>query len=269
MLKVSIITICRNRQATIEQALRSVISQTYPELEYIVVDGASTDGTVEIIRRYSPQLTYWCSEPDRGIADAYNKGLAWVQGDVVGILNSDDYYIGDRIKEIMAAFAADEKLGFVFGDLDYVDEHGRLLYTQLGDPDYADAIRYTMPSIPHPTVFVRRNVYAQVGGFDESYEVAMDYELLLRIVKAGFTGRYLPGSLTAMRVGGNSDRRCYEGYRETMRAAVAQGYPSLPAWLYCQYKCLKTLVRRGLEIGAMGCWAVRVYREFLVQRFRY
>lgn len=268
MMKVSVVTICRNSEATLEQALSSVFRQTYPEIEHIVIDGNSSDGTGTVIRRYSDRLAYWVSEPDRGIADAYNKGLAQVHGDVVGILNSDDYYVGGRIGEVMAQFEAEEQLGFVFADLDYVDEQGRLLFTQLGDPDYMSSISYTMPSIPHPTVFARTTVYQQIGGFDETYKVAMDYEWLLRAVKAGFRGRYLPGSMTAMRIGGNSERRCYEGYRETMRAAVVQGYPALPAWGYCQYKCLKTLVRRGLESGPLG-WVVRCYRQDLVRRFRY
>jgi glycosyltransferase involved in cell wall biosynthesis len=268
MQKVSVVTICRNSEATIEQALSSVFRQTYPEIEHIVIDGKSSDGTNGIIRRYSDRLAYWVSEPDRGIADAYNKGLAQVQGDVVGILNSDDYYVGDRIGEVMTLFAADAQLGFVFADLDYVDDQGRLLFTQLGDPDYMSSIFYTMPSLPHPTVFARTTVYRQVGGFDESYKVAMDYEWLLRVVKAGFRGAYLPGSMTAMRTGGNSDRRCYEGYRETRRAAVAQGYPALPAWVYCQYKCLKTMLRRGIEQGPLR-WLVRCYRQDLLGRFRY
>ena len=268
MLRVSIITICRNSAATIERAVLSVQSQTYPNIEHIIIDGKSDDGTIDIIRKYDANIAFWSSEPDRGIADAYNKGLQRAGGDVIGILNSDDYYLGDRIKAVMDLFAAAPDLGFVFGDLEYVDDNGAVLFTQLGDPDYTSSIRYTMPSLTHPTMFVRRDVYGRVGGFDERYKVAMDYELLLRVFRAGFRGRYLPVSLAAMQVGGNSDRRCFEGYRETMQAAVEQGFPFIPAWIYCQYKCLKTKIRRRLEAGNL-MWLVKAYRQRVMRRFRY
>ncbi len=130
--RVTIITAVRNRAATLARTIESVLAQTYPEVEHVVIDGASSDGTVEVIRRYADRLAHWQSEPDRGISDAFNKGLAAARGDCIGLLNADDWLEPDQIERAVAAL---ERSGadFVFGDLLYHDPAGRPLFRIRGD----------------------------------------------------------------------------------------------------------------------------------------
>ena len=210
-MKISIITITYNSAATLPRALESVRSQTYGDIEHIIVDGASTDGTKELIINYqlsiinyqSPKVR-WISEPDNGIYNALNKGIAMATGDVIGFLHSDDVlYSPDSIGQIAAAFES-SGADVVYGDLEY--RHGdkvvrrwRSNAFRRGDLKYG-----WMP--PHPTVYVRREVYRQVGPYDEWFRISADYDMILRIFTAGYKTRYIPQVLVAMETGGASNR---------------------------------------------------------------
>ncbi len=210
-MKISIITITYNSAATLPRALESVRSQTYGDIEHIIVDGASTDGTKELIINYqlsiinsqSPKVR-WISEPDNGIYNALNKGIAMATGDVIGFLHSDDVlYSPDSIGQIAAAFES-SGVDVVYGDLEY--RHGdkvvrrwRSNAFRRGDLKYG-----WMP--PHPTVYVRREVYRQVGPYDEWFRISADYDMILRIFTAGYKTRYIPQVLVAMETGGASNR---------------------------------------------------------------
>jgi len=205
-MKISIITITYNSAKTLPRALESVQSQTYPDIEHIIVDGASTDGTREIIEAYAAKHTNvrWVSEKDNGIYDALNKGIRMAAGDAIGFLHSDDvFYSADSIAHIAEAFAATQA-EVVYGDLQYC--HGeRVVRRWKSNPFHPSALKYGwMP--PHPTVYVRREVYQQVGPYDDWFRISADFDMMLRIFSAGYKTHYIPEVLVSMETGGASNR---------------------------------------------------------------
>ena len=212
-MKISIITITYNSAKTLPRALESVRSQTYGDIEHIIVDGASTDGTVEIIKNYSKgpsdkvpstKEVHWVSEPDGGIYDALNKGIRMATGDVIGFLHSDDVlYSPDSIGQIAAAFES-TKADVVYGDLQYCngDKVTRRWRSNAFKPS---SLKFGwMP--PHPTLYVRREVYEQVGEYDSWFRISADYDMILRIFTAGYKTHYIPQVLVSMETGGASNR---------------------------------------------------------------
>jgi glycosyltransferase involved in cell wall biosynthesis len=243
---VSIVTVALNRAASIGRTIESVLGQVYRPIEYVVIDGGSQDGTVEVIGRYADRLGYWVSEPDRGISDAFNKGLARATGAVIGLVNADDWLAPEQIATGVAALqrgGAD----FVFGDLVYHAEDGRSLFRIRGDPDYARAIGRGMPDVNHPTLLARRAVYERVGGFDPDLRFAMDYDWLLRAHRAGFRGRYEPALVGHMTLEGVSDRRFRLAFAEVREIAIRHGQPRLSAWGLYGFRLAKGGTRRLLE----------------------
>ena len=193
-MKISIITVSFNSAKTIAKTIESVLSQDFPEIEYIIVDGNSSDDTVQIIRQYENRISKWVSEKDRGMYDAMNKGIAMATGDVIGILNSDDVYMNHHVVSDLMALMEKQKAQVVFADLilvDPVDENKVLRYYD-SSHFHPDKFRFGwMPA--HPTVFVRRELYKAVGLFSTSYQIAADYEMLIRMLaiqKAPYA--YLP-----------------------------------------------------------------------------
>jgi glycosyltransferase involved in cell wall biosynthesis len=258
--KVTVITACYNKARTIEGTIKSVLAQTYDNIEYIIVDAQSDDGTYDIINKYSSAIGRWMREPDTGIADAWNKGIAASTGDIIGILNADDWYHPDAVIRAVEAFAENPGYGFIFGDLAVVLEQGDKQYCLKGDPNYGAMICKDMPSIPHPTVFVRRAVYEKCGLFDLSYRVSLDYEFLLRIHKAGVNGFYVAQTLATMRLGGVSDTGYVQSHRETSWISIKYGCNSWLAMGRCYFKIVKSAVRRALEfVGIKG--VSRTYRR--------
>ncbi len=180
--KITVITVCFNASATVGMAMDSVLSQEYPEVEYILIDGGSTDGTREILDRYRERLAYTVSEPDHGIYDAFNKGLRLASGDIIGILNADDQYAPWALATIAKAYSDNPGCGVFYGKLAVVDEERRkwTVYP-LGDPT---RLKDRM-SIAHPAVFVTRGMYEKHGFFDERYKIAGDWDFMLRLFTAG------------------------------------------------------------------------------------
>lgn len=207
-MKISVITAVRNGRATLADALDSALAQDYPDLELIVIDGASTDGTQEVIQRYAGRLAHAVSEPDRGIYDALNKGLRLASGEVVGFLHADDRYADERVLSRVAAALADPSVDACYGDLLYVrrDDPGRVVRCWRAGPYQPRRLVWGwMP--PHPTFYARRAVYQRLGGFDSGYRIAADYDCLLRFLGAGrIACAYIPEVLVHMRLGGASNR---------------------------------------------------------------
>ena len=206
-MKVSIITITFNSAETIEDTIQSVLSQDYPNIEYILVDGASKDGTLEIIERYRNSISTVISERDNGIYDAMNKGVALATGDVIGILNSDDFYadatvISDIVRTMQLAGS-----DACYADLVYVDRNdtNRIIRSwKSGDYRQGQFLRGWMP--PHPTFFVKRSIYETHGTYSLELSSAADYELMLRFIhKHAISLSYLPRVITKMRTGGQSN----------------------------------------------------------------
>lgn len=205
-MKISIITITYNSAKSLQRALDSVQSQNYPDIEHIIVDGASKDGTNKIIEEYAKAHANvrWVSEKDDGIYNALNKGIKMASGDVIGFLHSDDVlYSAYSIGQIAAAF---EQSGadVVYGDLQYC--RGKKVVRRWKSNDFNPcSLKYGW-MVPHPTMYVKREVYEQVGEYDEWFRISADYDMILRIFSAGYKTHYIPEVLVCMEVGGASNK---------------------------------------------------------------
>ena len=231
-MKVSIITVVYNNRSTIRQAMESVLSQDYQDLEYILVDGASTDGTAEEIRRCMsdhPDRTFkFVSEPDNGIYDAMNKGIRMATGDIVGILNSDDFYVNNQVVSTVVKTLRKTGADSFYADIVVVksDNVDKVIRYFSGGSFRPSRFAYGwMP--PHPTMFIRRKCYAQYGLYKTDYEIAADFELVVRFfLKYGVTYTYFPQVMVKMRQGGVSTRNIRSNWilsKETVRACLENG----------------------------------------------
>lgn len=205
--RISVVTASFNSAATIADTLQSVQSQVGVDVEHLVIDGGSRDGTQEIVGRFR-HVAALVSEPDQGIYDALNKGIARASGDVIGFLHTDDVYAGPWVLQAVAEAFEQPGVEAVYGDLVYVRKAhlGQVVRTwRAGEFTPARLRRGWMP--PHPTLYVRREIYRRLGGFDTTLRIAADYESVLRIF-TGLEGRaaYLPRVLVRMRMGGASNR---------------------------------------------------------------
>ncbi len=184
MTLVSIVTPSFNQSAYLEQTIRSVLEQDYPNLEYIVIDGASTDGSADIIQKYSSRLAYWISEKDSGQADAINKGMRRAKGEIVAWLNSDDYYLPGAIQSAVAAFESNPHAVMVYGNMLAVDQTGQtinqLLYRQL---TLEDLLCFQI--IGQPAVFMRRAAFEKAGGLDLNFHFMLDHQLWIKLAAQG------------------------------------------------------------------------------------
>lgn len=206
-MKISIITVVRNNAATVRGCVESVLSQTYP-VEYIVIDGCSADGTLDIIKKYGAKISKVVSEPDKGIYDAMNKGIKVVTGDIIGMLNSDDVYASDIVIERVADCFSKKKVDSCYGDLVYVNKNNSdkiIRYWKAGEYKEGLLKRGWMP--PHPTFFAKKEIYDKYGYFNPAFKIAADYELMLRFLgRYKISTYYIPGVFIKMRVGGASNK---------------------------------------------------------------
>ena len=218
---ISVITVSFNAAAYLEQTINSVLSQTYPHLEYLIIDGGSTDGTVEIIREYASRLAYWHSRPDRGLAHAFNLGQAQARGDWLIFLNADDFFLDSAVLENMSPqLAAHQEEDVVFGQTvimtNETEPRPSPLIQILGWPWHWRKFRH-LNTIPHPSAFTNRRFFDRVGGFDEGFKIVMDYELYLRGNK-NLRAHYVPLPVSGMRDGGVSRKSLIQNLREGRRA---------------------------------------------------
>jgi glycosyltransferase involved in cell wall biosynthesis len=233
-MKISIITVAFNAAHTIADTLESVAGQTHPGIEHIMVDGASTDGTLDVVRRHGQRVARLVSEPDHGIYDAMNKGIRLATGDVIGFLNADDMYADTGVLERVSAIMKREGLDALFGDAEFVSpaRPDRPLRRYRSERFRPDRIAWGwMPA--HPTLFLRRQVYERFGMFRTDYRIAGDFELVARMFHGGtLRYRHLPEVLVRMRTGGVSTggwRNTILLNREVLRACRENGIPtSLP-----------------------------------------
>lgn len=211
---VSIITVVLNDKAGLDRTMKSVQGQTYSNIQYIVVDGGSTDGTREILQAHSDVINKWISEPDRGIGDAFNKGIALAEGGIIGILNAGDCYCADTVETIVQHYQqhSNRESFFCSGNM-RVHEWDTVLKA---DPDYGRRIHFMMPMINHPTCFVASEVYRWVGGFNPDIAIAMDYEFLKRCHKAGIPILCIDKTLVEIDSYGLSDKRFGKACRELL-----------------------------------------------------
>ena len=210
-MKVSIITATYNSAATLEDTIKSVLQQTYSNIEYIIIDGASKDNTLDIVKQYEPQFgerLKWLSENDNGIYDAMNKGIKMATGEIVGILNSDDYFTSPDVIERMVATFDDQSLDAVYGDIHFIRD---------GKPEkcvrYYSSKRFRpfwlrfgfMPA--HPSFYCRREVFEKAGLYKIDYKIGSDYEMMVRLFMVHkIRAKYLPIDFVTMRTGGTSTK---------------------------------------------------------------
>lgn len=197
--RISIVTPSYNQGRFLEETIQSVLSQNYPSLEYIIIDGGSTDGSVDIINKYQRQLVYWLSEPDKGQGQAINKGFRKATGDVVGWLNSDDLYLPGALKSIGEYFASNPEVDVVYGNQLDIDEKGRVFRALRSLRFSRLALLSRGMTIPQPAAFFRKGVLEKTGYLDESLCWSVDYEFFLRIAFAGHCIQHIRQALVKFR----------------------------------------------------------------------
>ena len=217
-MKISVITAVYNCEKTIGDTINSILAQSYPNVESVVIDGLSTDGTLGVLELYRSRLGAFISERDNGIYDALNKGISYASGDVIGFLHADDVFENRDVLSKIAAIFTDADIYAVYGDLVYVkneDVSQVIRYWKSGNYDKITLARGWMP--PHPTFYVRRSVYEQLGGFDTRYRIAADYDTVLRFLAvAKIRTAYIPEVLVRMRAGGISNRNLKNIIRKSL-----------------------------------------------------
>lgn len=227
-MKISLITVSYNSQDTIEETIQSVLSQKNIELEYIIVDGASRDNTLDIISKYRNKISHLLSEKDKGIYDAMNKGIALASGDIIGILNSDDVFAHDHVLEKVVALFKNPAIEGIYGDLVYVDRFDLSKVKRKWKADkYQGGSFFNGWMPPHPTFYVRKSLYEKFGNFNLDFTSAADYEIMLRFIhKHNIELDYLPEVMVKMRQGGASNaslKNRIKANREDKRAWEVNG----------------------------------------------
>lgn len=231
-MRVSIITICYNREATIGKAIESVLNQDYPNIEYLIIDGNSKDGTVAIVQSYADKISTFISEPDKGMYDALNKGLQLATGDLIGLMHSDDeFYDVTVVSQIVAAFQNNSTTEGVYGDGIYVsnDAEERIIRDRIGGAYSLKRVQSGWLPL-HPTVYIKRSVLKKHGFYNLDFKIASDTELLLRyLYKYQIKMTYINSYFVKMRMGGmsTSSKRAFEVLKEDYRIYK---YHGLAAW---------------------------------------
>jgi glycosyltransferase involved in cell wall biosynthesis len=200
-IKISIITITYNSEATLEDTIRSIAIQHYDNLEYLIIDGGSTDGTLDIVRKYPNVVTKWISEPDKGISDAFNKGIRLATGELIGIINSDDILTNNSLNMIVKNIKPDTDV--VYGNA-IMFGNGEKPYRLKPFSDLREL--YKSMAVIHPATFVKKEAYSKFGDFKLLYKCCMDRELLLRMFSMGAKFQYINEDLAKMRLGGVNQR---------------------------------------------------------------
>jgi len=249
---VSIITPSYNQAAYLEETIQSVFSQTGVELEYFVIDGGSSDGSVEIIQRYSHRLTGWISEPDNGQAEAINKGFSRATGKYIAWLNSDDLYLPNAVSQAVSALEANPELGLIYGDAISIDPQGAVLNPlNFSDWGLGDLLGFRI--ICQPAVFMRRSILTQAGYLDPSYHYMLDHQLWLRMARLAPI-RHLPHTLAAARQ--------HPGAKNVLQAAAfGDEILRILEWIKNQPDFQPILARRG---GRITAGAYRLKARYLL-----
>jgi len=252
---ISVVTICYNAEAFIQHCLTSVLEQQFDDFEYVVIDGGSTDQTTYMIEQHSQHLAYYHSQPDRGISDAFNQGISQAKGQWVIFLNADDYFTSPTVLGDVAPFLRDNKQkDVVYGQIHLVTRHQAptRVGNIVGAPFNAKLLK-RMQNIPHPAAFHARHYFERVGLFDETFHIAMDYELYLR-AGTGLSVHFIPLLISEMREGGVSKQSIraslHEGYRAQVKHHVL---PQIMAYFLYQ----KHIVRFYIKTWVKSCvWRI-------------
>ena len=248
---VSIITPSFNQAAYLEETIKSVLTQDYPNIEYIVIDGGSTDGSVDVIKKYQSRIAFWVSEQDKGQTDAINKGFAKAKGDILAWLNSDDTYHPKAVGEAVLFLMENPDVAMVYADCDFIDERGVVIGKFASRQTDYHKLRSGYVHIPQQTMFFRAKYWKELGPLDPSFYFAMDYDLWVRIAKHAPI-QYLPGRTwanfrihTSSKTNVNDER----GWKEMLRVHYRDG-GSFFAPIVAKY-CLRKI------IGPLWKWRIK------------
>jgi len=220
-MTISIITVVLNARLTIENTIESVLGQTYGNIEYIIIDGGSTDGTLDIVNKYKDKISKIVSEPDKGIYDGMNKGVKLASGDIIGILNADDIYDNRFVLETVVRAIAENNSDACYGDLVYVDRYDTDKIKRCWKScEYKEGLLKKGWIPPHPTFFVKRSAYKDFGMFDINFPLAADYDLMFRFLERHkIKSCYIPQVLVKMRAGGSSNKGLSNLIRQNLEIA--------------------------------------------------
>lgn len=223
---VSIITICKNSAATIAETMESILGQQLNDLEYIIIDGGSTDGTQDIVRAFGYRVSIFVSEGDKGISDAFNKGIARASGNIIGLINADDRLLPGTLGKVVEFFENNQAIDVMHGDVLFYD--GDYFVKRIQPPAHW-WLPWRMGAFNiHPATFVRGHLYQKHGHFDTSYKYAMDDDLFMRWLTAGAAIAYLPEPLVRVSAGGVSGRHAFKVFKEKRRALLGNGFQRIP-----------------------------------------
>lgn len=204
-IKISIITAVLNGYPFIEEAIRSVIYQDYPYKEYLIIDGNSTDKTVDVIKKYQEKIDYWVSEPDSGIYDAMNKGIKKSTGEVIGILNSDDLLNDNVLENIASLFNKNPNLDYAYGYIQRIRKSGEVYgKAESMTPQKIQEEKFNRIPIPHGALFVKKKLFLELGFYNTDYIINADYDFILKIIQKNKTGKYIHIPISRYRDGGIS-----------------------------------------------------------------
>jgi glycosyltransferase involved in cell wall biosynthesis len=239
-LSVSIITVSYNSIRTIENTIKSVLSQSYQNIEYIIIDGSSTDGTIELIQSFGKSITKFISQPDNGIYEAINNGIKIATGDIIGILNSDDFFYDNFVIEKVVKEFVDNEIEAVIGDVQFVDSNKISKIVRYYSSKKFNPQRFRFGFMPaHPSFYTRRELFNDLGYYKPEYKIAGDFELLIRFL---YTNRikykYLEMPFVSMRTGGVSNKSFYSYYilnKEIVRACRENGIRTNYLLVYSKY----------------------------------
>lgn len=239
-LKVSIITVSYNSVKTISDTIKSVLSQLYPNIQYIIIDGSSTDGTIELVKSFGKSISKFVSEPDNGIYDAINKGIRLATGNIVGIINSDDFFYDNNVIERVVESFKENEIDAVFGDAQFVDPIKTSKIVRYYSSKYFKTGKFKYGFMPaHPSFYVKRELFEKLGYYKVDYKIAADFELLLRFLYINrIKYKYLEIPFLSMRIGGVSNKSILSKYilnKEIYRACKENGIQTNYFLLYFKY----------------------------------
>lgn len=250
---ISVITVVFNGEQYLEQTIRSVIEQSYDNVEYIIIDGGSTDGTLDIIKNYEDQIDYWVSEPDKGISDAFNKGISLCQGEMIGIINADDWYEPTAMS-LLSSYIS--KYDVIYGNMAlWISDNTSI------EPHIDHNNLKTNMTLCHPSVFISRKSYKTHGTYNSIYRYAMDYDLLLRLYLAGESFYFIRKKITNMRELGISNKMWIPALLEVKTSKIQNGLPKFHTYLHLYFYLIKRAIRIFVQSIGFGL-IVDSYRKF-------
>ncbi|MCP2619683.1 glycosyltransferase [Candidatus Aminicenantes bacterium AC-334-K16] len=242
---ISIITVVYNNKKYLENAILSVLKQTYENVEYIIIDGGSRDGTLDIIQKYENAIDYWVSEEDKGIYDAMNKGIIASQGEIIGILNSDDWYEKGTLEIVAHVFYNDKSIDLVHGAMKRWEENG-IIHSIYGNKEGAKDIFWA--PFNHPTCFFRKRVYKKIGLFDCHFSLAADYDFMLRFKRLNLKSSYVDNILTNFRMVGKTSKLSFSPISQIWMLLKKNDYSLYERILAITYRIGRDFFSKSIDV---------------------